>query len=100
MAYMRDSARPFPLMCIHAAVAAFAAFSFHVMTASAKPALGHNTRSDRHTPMLLAFCFISFILPPLIKEPMGRCALANHCFFRIALWVVLGLASPARTLYI
>src|SRR5262245_61624068 len=58
MAYMRDSARPFPLMCRHAAVAAFAAFSFHVMTASAEAALGHNTRSDTHTPMRLAICFI------------------------------------------
>jgi hypothetical protein len=57
MAYMRDSARPFPLMCRHAAVAAFAAFSFHVTTASAKAVLGHNPRSVTHAPMLLAICF-------------------------------------------
>jgi hypothetical protein len=42
---------------MHAAVAAFAAFSFHVVTASAAAAFGHNTSSDRDTPMLLAICF-------------------------------------------
>ena len=64
MAYMRDSARPFPLMCMHAAVAAFAAFSFHVITASAAAAVpGHNPRSDKHSPMFSAICF--FITPPL-----------------------------------
>jgi hypothetical protein len=57
MAYMRDSARPFPLICMHAAVAAFAAFSFHRVTASAEAALGHRTRSDRHRPMLRAIWF-------------------------------------------
>ena len=57
MAYMRASARPLPLMCIHAAVAAFAAFSFHSVTASAEAALGHRTRSDRHRPMLRAIWF-------------------------------------------
>src|SRR4030095_12970401 len=57
IAYIRDSARPFPLICIHAAVAAFAAFSFHKVTASAVAALGQNTRSDTHTPKLLAICF-------------------------------------------
>ena len=56
MAYMRDSARPFPLMCIHAAVAAFAAFSFHMITASLE-ALGHSTRTIRHSPMFLAIWF-------------------------------------------
>ena len=40
IAYMRASTRPFPLMCRHAAVAAFAAFSFHKVTASAAAALG------------------------------------------------------------
>jgi hypothetical protein len=50
-------------MCIHAAVAAFAAFSFHVITASAAAAVpGHSPRSDKHTPMFSAICF--FITPP------------------------------------
>src|SRR6187455_1291477 len=44
MAYMRASTRPLPLMWRHAAVAAFAAFSFHRVTASAEAALGHRTR--------------------------------------------------------
>src|SRR4030095_4135175 len=57
IAYIRDSARPFPLMSRHAAVAAFAAFSFHRVTASAEAALGHRTRSDRHRTMLWAIWF-------------------------------------------
>jgi hypothetical protein len=41
-------------MCRHAAVAAFAAFSFHEMTASAATTLGHVARNDRHSPILPA----------------------------------------------
>ena len=53
IAYMRDSARPFPLMCRQAAVAALAAFSFHLITASALTAFGHDTSSNRHSPIIL-----------------------------------------------
>ena len=58
IAYIRDSTRPFPLMCRQAAVAAFAAFSFHVVTASAAVAvLGDETSrpTDRHTPPTTVF---------------------------------------------
>ena len=58
IAYIRDSTRPFPLMCRQAAVAAFAAFSFHVITASAAVAgLGDETSrpTDRHTPPTTVF---------------------------------------------
>src|SRR5688500_4367455 len=65
MAYMRDSARPFPLMCIHAAVAAFAAFSFHVITASAAAAVpGHNpTREAAVRPQIRCFAFMMISSP-------------------------------------
>src|SRR5918994_7738002 len=77
MAYMRDSARPFPLMCIHAAVAAFAAFSFHVITASAAAAVpGHSPRSDKHSPMFLAICL--FITPPRDTLVVSTPSLLDH----------------------
>jgi hypothetical protein len=63
---MRDSARPFPLMCIHAAVAAFAAFSFHVITASAAAAVpGHeDSRDVAVRTQIRCFAFMMFSSSP------------------------------------
>src|SRR5688500_14652657 len=84
IAYIRDSARPFPLAIRQAASAVLAAFRSHLVTESALAGLAPKTSSDRHRPISATSLLFTrppssaqveldcFIRPPLHGRPPAQ----------------------------